>query len=61
MPEIRFYTVHQGREVKVWASSPEEAAQLATAAFKNEIKKGDEAESHIRSEVRDVGIVVRED
>lgn len=61
MPEIRYYTVTQEREVKVWAESPIEAAQLANAAFQNEIKKGDVAETHIRGPVRDMDLVVRED
>jgi hypothetical protein len=61
MVEIRNYTVTQEREVKVWAESPIEAAQLADAAFRDNIKKGDVSETHIRTPVRDVDLVVRED
>lgn len=35
MPQIRYYVVKQEREVKVTASSPEDAARIATAAFTN--------------------------
>ena len=61
MPEIRYYTVTQEREVKVSASDPLEAAELATAAFKGEITDSDIAKLHVTQPVRDLGIVVRED
>lgn len=62
MPEIRYYTVTQEREVKVWANSPIEAAQVADAAFNDRIQEGDQsAAPHIRSPVRERSIDVRED
>ena len=62
MPEIRYYTVTQEREVKVWANSPIEAAQIADAAFNDRIVEGDQsAAPHIRSPVRERSIDVRED
>ena len=61
MPEVRYYTVTQEREVKVWANKPFEAAQIADAAFKGEIQNGDLAETHITRPVRDRDLLIRED
>lgn len=61
MPEIRYYTVTQEREVKVTANSPLEAAQIADAAFKGEISVGDLTNVHIQKPVRERGLVVQED
>lgn len=61
MPEIRYYSVTQEREVKVSAASPLAAAQIATAAFEGEIHDQDVAKVHVTQPVRDLGITVRED
>lgn len=61
MPEIRYYTVTQEREVRVSASSPLEAAQLATAAFAGEIQTDDIAKINVITPVRERSIDVRED
>ena len=61
MPELRYYTVTQEREVKVSANSPIEAAQIAAAAFKDEIDEDGLAVTHITHPVRDRDLVVRED
>lgn len=61
MPVMRYYTATQEREVKISASSPIEAAQLADAAFKGEIKPGETAAVRITSEIRERELVVRED
>ena len=61
MPEIRYYTVTQEREVKVSASSPLEAAEIAYAAFKGEVQQDDLTATHITNPVRDRDLVVRED
>jgi hypothetical protein len=61
MPEMRYYTATQEREVKLWANSPAEAAQLAAAPFGGEIKEGDVAAEHITSPVRERDLAVRED
>lgn len=61
MPEIRYYTVTQEREVKVSASSPLEAAQIASAAFDDEIEDDDITKIHITKPVRIRDLEVRED
>lgn len=62
MPEIRYYTVTQEREVKVSASSPIEAAQIGDAAFSGRIEEGDQSVApHILNPVRERSIDVRED
>jgi hypothetical protein len=62
MPEIRYFTVTQEREVKVWADSPVEAAKIADAAFSGRIEEDDQsAPSHIRSPIRERTLDVRED
>lgn len=55
------YVVTQEREVKVSATSPVEAAQLANAAFNDEIREGDLAQTHIVKAVRERSFNVRED
>ena len=61
MPEVRYYTVTQEREVKVWANSPIEAAEIADAAFNNKVEKDSVEAPHVRSPVRERSIDVRED
>lgn len=61
MPEIRYYTVTQTREVKVSANDPLEAAQIGDAAFKGEINEGDLAGGHIVKPVRVRSIDATED
>lgn len=61
MPEMRYYTVTQEREVKVWANSPVEAAQIGDAAFRGDIQSDDVTATHITRPVRDRDLVVRED
>ena len=61
MPELRYYTVTQEREVKVSANSPIEAAQIASVAFSDEVEKRDLVVTHITNPVRDRDLVVRED
>lgn len=63
MPDLAsyIYVVTQEREVKVSAASPVEAAQLANAAFNNEIREGDLAQTHIVTAVRECSFNVRED
>lgn len=60
MPEQRYYTVTQEREVKVWANRPVDAAVIAAAKF------GDREKPHgvvgeVRTPVRDRDLNVRED
>lgn len=40
MPEMRYYTVTQTREVKIVANSVLDAANLGDAAFKNGLRNG---------------------
>lgn len=61
MPEIRYYTCTQEREVKVTASSPAEAAHLASAAFWGTISDEDISKVNILSPVRERDLVIRED
>jgi hypothetical protein len=61
MPEVRYYTVSQRREVKVWANSPIEAAQIADAAFRGEVQQDDLTATHITRPVRERDLAVRED
>lgn len=61
MPVMRYYTATQEREVKISASSTMEAAQIADAAFKGEIKPEDIAAARVTSEIRERELVVRED
>jgi hypothetical protein len=63
MPEIRYYTATQEREVKIWASSPGEAAQIADAIFNDDKTEepDQDALSRIRSPIRERSLDVRED
>ena len=61
MPEKCYYTATEEREVKVWANSPVEAAQIAYMAFRGEIKEDDLTKTHILSPIRNRDLVVRED
>lgn len=61
MPEIRYFTVTQTREVKVDANDPLEAVQIGAAAFKGEINKGDLAWGRIARPVRERSIDATED
>lgn len=57
MPEIRYYTIRQIREVKVWANSSVDAAQVADAEFKGH---DTDAAGRVISPIREVEILVRE-
>jgi hypothetical protein len=59
MPEIRYYTVSQEREVKVWANSPIDAAQIADGEFSG--YKPSQVEGGVTSPIRVRDLVVRED
>lgn len=66
MPEVRYYTVTQEREVKVSANSAIDAARIANAAFesaKDENPKSSLAGvwGNITTNIRVRDIVVRED
>lgn len=62
MPEIRYYTVRQTREVKVSAEHPLAAASLAQGCFDNKIKEGDTfSKINIVGAVRERSIEVHED
>jgi hypothetical protein len=60
MPEIRYYTVTQEREVKVSAPSPIEAAQLADRIFSNTEKQPDDKINTL-TPIRERTLDVRED
>lgn len=59
MPEVRYYTVQQTREVKVWANSPSDAAQVAENKFNG--FSSTNIEGAATNEVRDIDLLVRED
>lgn len=59
MPEIRYYTVTQEREVKVWANSPVDAAVIADGKFNGYTPS--QIEGAATTEIRTRDIVVRED
>lgn len=62
MPEIRYYTVTQEREVKVSATNVIEAAEYANYAFEGKVQEGDQSVSpHVHSQVRTRDLTVRED
>lgn len=62
MPELRYYTVTQEREVKVSANTPIEAAEIANVIFNGTIQEGDQSVAHhIVSPVRERELVARED
>lgn len=58
MPEIRYYTIRQLREVKVWANSSVDAAQVANAEFNGH---DTDVAGRVTSPIREVEILVRED
>lgn len=60
MPENRYYTVTQEREVKVQASTPLEAGEFAQHVFDGKPLDG-EIKGRIRSPIRDRDLNVRED
>jgi hypothetical protein len=61
MPETRYYTVTQEREVKVSANSPGDAIRVAELAFKGEMSKSSDVVGNVQSPVRDREISARED
>jgi len=61
MPEVRYFTVTQEREVKVSADHPLAAAQLGQAAFDGQIDDEDLARLHVTKPVRQRSLEVRED
>lgn len=61
MPETRYYTVRQEREVKVWANSPVDAAVVADAAFSGGERTNPNASGEATSPVRERDLEVRED
>lgn len=70
MPEVRYYTVTQERQVKVTANSAVDAARIAEDAFENGQHKSEPSVAssgiegiwgNTRSFVRTVDIHVRED
>lgn len=60
MPETRYFTVRQVREVKVWANSPVGAAQVASAEF-NGNDEPNIFEGAPTGEIREIDLLVRED
>lgn len=58
MPEIRYYTVTQEREVRVTANSPGEAAAFADAVFH---QKPTDLPATQRGPIRELDLVARED
>lgn len=62
MAENRYYTVTEDREVKIQASNPIEAAQLADRVFGGEGIISDESgRTRIIKPVRQRDLIVRED
>jgi hypothetical protein len=61
MPEIRYYTVTQEREVKVSANSLLEAAQIANVIFGNKDQVDDAKAIHMVGQIRERDLVIRED
>lgn len=61
MPENRYYTVTQEREVKISASSPSEAVEIATKVFRGESPDSITTPGQIRSQIREKDIQARED
>jgi len=59
LPELRTYTVKQAREVKVSATSPLNAALIASRAFSNTKKPEDQVS--IQSPIREYSLDVQED
>lgn len=63
MPEIRYYTVTQEREVKISAENVVDAAIMADAIFSDKVTLSDDIVSKCRvmAPVRIRDLVVRED
>lgn len=61
MPEIKYYTVTQEREVKVSANSPADAVRVADAAFKGEDHDFRDIGGAVQTPIRDRDIHARED
>lgn len=61
MPEIRYYTVTQERQVKVSANSPVDAARIADAVFHDQTIDTAEVPAQLLTPIRDRDLVVRED
>jgi hypothetical protein len=59
LPELRYYTVTQEREVKVSANSPIDAAVLANRVFTD--TKHPEDQINVQTPIRERGLTVRED
>jgi hypothetical protein len=59
LPELRYYTVTQEREVKVSADNPVHAAVLANRIFTN--TKYPEDQLNILAPIRERALTVRED
>lgn len=59
MPEIRYYTVVQEREVKVSATNPIDAALLASRVFASTKKATDQI--NVLTPIRERALNVRED
>ncbi len=60
MPNIRYYTVTQEREVKVTANNPTDAVIVADAVFR-ELDPPEDVWGSASSAIRDRDIVARED
>lgn len=60
MSEMRYYTVTQEREIKVWANNPADAAQVADAKFSGHAKP-DGVAGEATTPIRDRDLVIRED
>lgn len=63
MPEIRYYTVEQTRTLKVTASSPGDAADIAREVFRTEedINKELRKDPRIHKPIRIIALDIRED
>lgn len=61
MAEMRYFTVRQVREVKVWANSTVGAAQVADVQFNGENDVAKAFEGAPTSKVREIDLLVRED
>lgn len=61
MPEQRYYTVTQEREVKIAAESPIEAAKVADLVMGGAAITSDKTSARVLTPVRIRDIVVRED
>lgn len=62
MPEIRYYTVTQEREVKVAANSPADAVMIANKAFDGELTDSTQLPpGRVTTSVRERDISARED